>query len=262
MHLKYFIGHKKPEFNLWEGFQFIELPQQQQRENFSTFEYHCFNNKIFNEYSSLFYLNRNIENLKSENSLITICQHRRFVLNKKLGEISTNMPWSTVLTNQQVDELNINELITPINDNKYLIGTSVKVQSIMNQYASAHFLRDILKFSTVLIESEILSEKDILDFLNSEVLIPAPSCGSFRLDTHINIFCTLEKAAKVFWNFGYRPYADLYQSRVMGFLLERLNSFLLLKEISTFNLQHPQEGYTTLSTQDIEIPLTIGLYKN
>jgi hypothetical protein len=262
MHLKYFIGHKKPDFILWEDFQFIELPKQQQRENFGSFEYHKFNNKIFNEYSSLFYLNRKIENLKSENSLITICQHRRFVLNKKLGQTSGNMPWSTVLTNQQVNELNINELIKPINNDHYLIGTSIKVQSILSQYATAHFLRDILKFSTIIIESDILSEKDMLDFLNSEVLIPAPSCGSFRLDTHINIFCILEKAAKAFWNFGYRPYADQYQSRVMGFLLERLNSFLLIKEISAFNLRYFPEGYTTLSTQDLDTPLTFGLYKN
>jgi hypothetical protein len=94
-----------------------------------------------------------------------------------------------------------------------------------------------LKFTSILIDLELLTNAEALNFLNQQYVIPAPSCGTFPLAAFIEIFDLLELAANGFWNNGYRPYSDLYQCRVIGFLLERLNSFLLLSYVKNNSLK-------------------------
>jgi hypothetical protein len=251
-HLKLFVGHKKPDFPIWDGFDFYELPSQEKRSTHGLFKHHLYNDKIYNEYASLFLINRQIQESKRVPEFITICQYRRFVFNKKIGQKSKLTPWCTVLTYDQLSKINVHELYLPRNDQSYLIGSIINVPSIIDQYASAHFLRDILRFTSILIDLEILSDAAALNFLKFNLIIPAPSCGTFPANAFVNLFNIIENAAKGFWNNGYRPYGDEYQSRVMGFLLERLNSFLLINHPLIINSKKDLIGFTTLAGQNID----------
>jgi hypothetical protein len=123
--------------------------------------------------------------------------------------------------------------------------------SILQQYAEAHFIRDILQFTSTLIDLGILTDEDAFQFLNSKYLIPSPSCGTFTLSCFIDIFKTLELAAIGFWSNGYKSYDDQYQSRVVSFLLERLNSFLLISYINKRSLNiNNLLGFTTMVTPE------------
>jgi hypothetical protein len=81
-----------------------------------------------------------------------------------------------------------------------------------------------------LIDLEVLTNEEAFSCLNQEYLIPALSYGTFTIRSFISIFDKLEEAAKGFWSSGYRPYENKYQCRVVGFLLELLNSYLLISE--------------------------------
>jgi len=257
MHLKYFVGHKKPEFALWKDFIFFEIPNEYKAHELSgsLFSANYLNDKIFGEYSFLFAIRHSLKNQKYEaDDLITICQYRRFVLNKKMGQQSINAPWCMVLTQNEIENTSIQNEILPINHSSYLIGSAIKIDSTMNFYAQFHFLRDILRFTSILIDLEILTDEDAFNFLNQEFLIPSPSCGTFTIRTFISILDKLEEAAKGFWNSGYRPYENEYQCRVVGFLLERLNSFLLISEC----LKHTKDmsnliGFTTIISETLDI---------
>lgn len=107
--------------------------------------------------------------------------------------------------------------------------------SLLEQYASVHHIRDILRFSSALIDSEILSGAEVDEFLGTKFLIPSPSCGTFDVRSFLKIFETLEDSARAYWNDGYTPYDHPYQSRVCSFLLERLNSYLLVKHLAKEN---------------------------
>lgn len=234
-HLKYFIGHKKPEFPIWESFLFYEASNENSSEGDSSNAI-LSNHKIFNEYASLFHLKSTFDNLKNLDDLITICQYRRFVLNKKLGKQSINMPWCRVLTHKEAQSLKITNEYLPFPGNTYLIGSAIQIPSILQQYADHHSIRDILRFSSLLVDLGIFTNEDTFNFLNSQYLIPSPSCGTFTLGSFITIFRILEVAAMEFWSNGYKPYEDQYQSRVISFLLERLNSFLLISYLNQAHL--------------------------
>jgi hypothetical protein len=249
-HYKYFIGHTKPEFPIWENFSFYKLSDKKISETDSFREIYS-NHKIFNEYASLFHLRRTFDNSKNLDELITICQYRRFVFNKKIGRQSINMPWCTVLTNKEMKSLNVVNEYLPLTGNTYLLGSAIEIPSILQQYAGAHFIRDILQFTSTLIDLGILTNEDAFHFLNSKYLIPSPSCGTFTLRCFIEIFEILELAATGFWSNGYKSYNDQYQSRVVAFLIERLNSFLLISYLSKSSLNiNNLLGYTTMVTPE------------
>ena len=249
-HYKYFIGHKKPEFPIWENFSFYKVPDA----NFSetdSFGAISSNHKIFNEYASLFHLKHTFDNSKNLNELITICQYRRFVFNKKLGKQSLNMPWCMILTYKEIKLLSVTNEYLPLTGNAYLLGSIIKVPSILEQYAEAHFIRDILQFTSTLIDLGIFTNENAFDFLSSQYLIPSPSCGTFTLECFITIFEVLELAATGYWNNGYKPYDDQYQSRVVSFLLERLNSYLLISYLNKNSLNiNSLLGITTMVTPE------------
>jgi hypothetical protein len=260
-HHKFFIGHKKPEFPIWDNFSFYKPTDTNFSKTNSLSEIYS-NHKIFNEYASLFHLKNVYDNSKNLDELITICQYRRFVFNRKIGRQSIKMPWCTVLTNKEIKSFNVTDEYLPLTGNSYLLGSAIEVPSILQQYAGAHFIRDILQFTSTLIDLEILTNEDAFYFLNSKYLIPSPSCGTFTLGCFIEIFKTLELAALGFWRNGYKCYDDQYQSRVVSFLLERLNSFLLLSYLSKSSLNiNNLLGHTTMvtpensDTVDVEIGL-------
>ena len=245
---KYFVGHKKPDFPLWEDFSFYKVRDlESYREDSSSALY--LNHKLFNEYASLFHLRHTLQDSKNSHELITICQYRRFVFNKKIGRQSRNMPWCMVLTHEEILSLDVKGEYLPSAGNSYLIGSAIKIPSILEQYAKTHFLRDILQFTSRLIDAGVFTNQKALNFLNSQYLIPSPSCGTFPLKCFVTIFETLEFAAKSFWNNGYKSYDDDYQSRVMSFLLERLNSYLLISYLSDESLDiNKLLGTTTMVT--------------
>ena len=233
MHHKFFIGHRRPDFPLWEGFQFYDIPAELQQMVGSGFDQNFTDHRIFNEYSFLFLLRRQLERTAAANDLVTICQYRRFVLNRRVGQQSTTTPWSLTITPQEARHLRIVDEVLPAPGQSYLIGPGVLLEvGLLGQYSRVHFARDILRFTSAIVDAGLLADHQAFEFLSGNVLIPSPSCGTFRVDSFLQIFRLLEFAASSFWNNGFRPYQHQYQGRVCSFLLERLNSYLLLKYLA------------------------------
>ncbi len=241
---------------MWEGFSFLEINKDKDLCAGSSYKLNYLDDKIFNEYSSLFFLRRKMMEEGSAGDTLTLCQHRRFVLNKRMGRQSQNQSWVWVLSPVEVEGLDLHKEVLPLAGRSYLIGSAFDLpKGIMIQYAQAHFLRDILRFTSTLVDAEILTDQDALLFLTQTQLVPSPSCGSFRLACFLEVFAKLELAANAFWNSGYKAYRDSYQSRVCGFLLERLNSFLLLKYLHE---QGENIKQSTGSTTVVSDSLVIG----
>jgi hypothetical protein len=211
----------------------------------------------------LFALRRQLlDSSNKDGDIITIAQYRRFVLNFPLGKDSTNQSWVKVISTQEAEQFNLVDGLMPRHNQSYLLGSAVSlIDGISGQYAQVHFFRDILRFTSVLIDSEILSDNEANAFLNQKIFIPSPSCGSFTIELFIELFGQLEHAARVFWDNGYKVYDHPYQGRVCSFLLERLNSYLLLKHLLAKNLNLGSLlGHTTLVSNNLVIP--VGLTSN
>lgn len=254
MNQKYFVGHRKPDFPLWDGFDFFELEQPVQ--NSKPLEHHLADHRLLSEYASLFALRKYFIQSGITNGQLTIAQYRRFVLNVPLGMKCSNMSWARVLSPSAIREIPIQEEVLPATKQKYLIGSGIHLpKGILGNYATSHYTRDILRFTANLVDADLMSNTQAYLFLNYPYLIPSPSCGSFPLATFLDIMEKVEKAAGLFFEDGYLPYDDPYQGRVCGALIERYNSFLLLERLAKEGQPIDQvTGYTTLVSDQLEVP--------
>lgn len=239
---------------MWQGFEFFKpspLPL-----NASPLEQHLADHRLLSEYASLFDLSRVFAKQSDANSLITIAQYRRFVLNVPLGLKSTSPSWARVLSPQAMQDLHFQDELFPTPGKRYLIGSPLHVPGgILSNYAESHYTRDILQFTASLVDAGIMCNSEAYAFLSQPILIPSPSCGSFPLQGFLEIMQVLESATKAFFENGYQAYDDRHQGRVCGALIERLNSYLLIKQLSAQGISGDEvAGYTTLVSDTLEVP--------
>jgi hypothetical protein len=254
MNYRYFVGHRKPSFPIWKGFEYFELTQPP--ENASSITRLLADHRLLSEYAALFQLCRSLIDQCKGNEFITIAQYRRFVLNIPLGLKSSNLSWARVLSNEDMLDLSIAEEVLPSPGQSYLIGSGLSLPAgILGNYAGSHYTRDLLQFTSNLVDIELLTNAEAFHFLSQPILIPSPSCGTFPLNNFIKIMGKLETAAIAFFEHGYKPYEDPDQGRVCGALIERLNSYLLLKQLAEEGQNiHQVMGSTTVVSDSLEVP--------
>lgn len=232
--LKLFIGHKRPEFPIWTGYKHFGLENLPEKSGEMTDE--LLNHRLLNEYAFLFQLRRKLQDLHPYPQRVTLYQYRRFLVHENIGLPSKNLPWANVLSTSDVlaigDKLSL--LVGPSNGHNFQISPILKVEdSVLRQYARHHLCRDVLRFTSDLVDAKILTNNEALDLLTQKALIPTPACGTFETRFLLQALRTIEKATEVFLKNGYLAYSDPYQGRVMGFLLERFHSYLLLQHLSS-----------------------------
>ncbi len=101
---------------------------------------------------------------------------------------------------------------------------------ILDNYARYHHLEDLLVFAKFLGKENILTAVEIAQFLRGDILIPGSSIGVLSVENFRSVFSALAKASQFVNDPNYVARVG-YQRRNMGFMLERLNSYLLLKGI-------------------------------
>jgi len=203
------------------------------------------------EYSQLLWLYDHFDAIVSKYDYIRIFQYRRFVAQNEFG-LPCSQPWAKRI---RMDELSqhpnefsrscAGELFNrPFHFNGGMLG----------QYASAHVLEDIFNFSKFLIEESIFDPQRASLFLKEALMIPSGNIGTFRTVTLREILSTLKQAAAFLRSSYFVPRSG-YQRRVMGFLLERLTSYLILMRIADC-ASEPNFGHYIIISNDHIIPNT------
>ncbi|MGL4767879.1 MAG: DUF4422 domain-containing protein [Formosimonas sp.] len=188
------------------------------------------------EYAQLLWLYKNIDTIAQHKEYLHIFQYRRFcATHATVGQATENNPWSFAI--QEADLIHFeNEFYK--HKNQELFNTVVQFEANMvNCYAGVHVLEDMEHFGRFLAEQCILSPEEVQDFFSSFILIPACNIGVFKIPTFKAIFSILEKAAQ-FLHSEYFIQREGYQRRSVGFLLERLNSYLILAFVKQGILPH------------------------
>ena len=242
--LKLFIGHKPPTFGMWPNFTYCS----QQSDEFSL---PCddlldqISDKILSEYHSLFLLRRKLLEAGMVEGSITICQHRRFVLNSPLGVNAENQSFARVIDASTAARINT-QLLEP-KHGSFLIGTPLNMScTLLDQYHAHHPIRDILRFLSDLVDANLLDSADVHSILTANSFIPAPACGVFPMIAFHAIFELLEQCALA-WHANGFVGRETYQGRSSSFLLERLNSYLLLHFLRGNGVDCKKvTGFTTL----------------
>jgi len=184
------------------------------------------NGQSLSEYAQLFWVYENLDKLMGDRKFIRIFQYRRFcATHKSVGKPSENNPWSTVI---QKDDLAAYDDSFSRHSERELFNTPVCLQSgVVFQYACVHVLEDILNFSCFLLEKKIFDDQTVLAFFNARDFIPACNMGVFTRETFRQVYSILSQAKEFLYSNRFVLRAG-YQRRSVGFLLERLNSFLII----------------------------------
>jgi hypothetical protein len=188
------------------------------------------NGSSLSEYVQLLWIMDHLREIASHCAYIRIFHYRRLVAREepKVGRRSLNLPWATVINEYELgafdtsfDRISSQELFnTPV---RFLGG-------MIGQYAANHVLEDLLNFASFLMEQGIFDSTETARFLAEEYHIPSCNIGVFTRETYLSIFGVLQRAAQ-FVNshrFIARPG---YQRRSVGFLLERLHSYIIFRRI-------------------------------
>lgn len=147
-------------------------------------------------------------------------------------------------------ELSISE---PTSGREFLVAQPLYCEiSIVGQYAVSHYRRDILDYASLAVEMGIFDSDDASDFLREKYLIPGGAeFGIFPKAWLTDTLFEIERLARQYLHrYGRRLKAyGGYQVRALGFLSERLGSFLLLRHLKDkYSNDIPVEifGYMTV----------------
>jgi len=179
------------------------------------------------EYAQLLWLYKHVDGILVNLQYLNLFQYRRFVSPElSIGVKSVNGPWITTIKESELELYA--HCFNRINTTS-CFNTPITVSGgVIAQYANTHILDDLLNFTRYLIEIKLFSPIAAASFLRYPNMVPASSVGIYHVDIFKKLFSFLEKAAG-FLNSPYFVVRDGYQRRSMGFLLERLHSFLILE---------------------------------
>ena len=226
--LKIMIGHRRPEFALWPGHRFACFEPEHESDFVLERDEECESllpDRLIGEYYFLFCLLKTLQK-RPLPQRICISQYRRFVAREPIGRPSSNAPHARTLRAEEASSPQVAKLLSP-KSGDWLIGSALKTQSVMSQYARHHPVRDWLRFLADAIDDVAIDHKLALKASEESVLIPAPSVGVFPTPTFLEHLKVLRRASLSFRNSGYVARTD-YQRRSIGFCIERLHSCLIL----------------------------------
>jgi len=198
-----------------------------------------------------------IKRLPLNAQLIEISSYRKKILPSPEGIEAPSYPTMRELSLQGI--LNQTELsaFIPKADFEFLVAQPRYFKkSIIGQYAACHHRQDILDYTSIAVEMGVLNSDSASIFLASKHFIPGGvELGIYPADWLTQTLSNIESVSRQFLN-RYRVRLEkynAYQVRAIGFLSERLGSFLLIRHLTTqYSNKIPTEifGYMSVIVAD------------
>ena len=259
MNNNFVIGHVRPSIKFPDEFGFVTARPECSTDVLIETELltqQGLTDRRIGEYHFLFALRKKLESSNTK-GLVTIAQYRRFVSSTAIGVPSQNMSYARVISSQASQSFPLERLLKPIVGD-WLLSTATKVSiCVANQYAKHHELRDWWRFLSDAIDAGCITNEDSRLASLAGTMIPAPSNGVFPVHAFLTQLQILETAALAFIRGGFIERPD-YQRRSLGFCLERLHSYLILRDIANTGLALDKlSGYQIVVSDTAEVFKTV-----
>lgn len=151
----------------------------------------------------------------------------------------------------------LSSVILPPNDSGFLVAQPLYfANSIIGQYGECHYCQDILDYTSLAIEIGVLDNESAAEFLYAKQFIPGGAeFGIFPKSWLVPALSKIERVGRQFLcRYGDRiKEYNQFQIRALGFLSERLGSFLLISHLSekySNNIPADIFGYMTCLVEE------------
>ncbi len=176
-----------------------------------------------------------IERFAGSADLIEISLHRKRILLSPVGVVSPVLGGWELSVEESREKTELSSVIIPPNESGFLVAQPLYLKdSIIGQYAECHYSRDLLDYTSTAIELGVLNNHTAAEFLITKHLIPGGiEFGIFPKSWLVPALSEIERVGRQFLSsYGDRiKLYDKFQIRALGFLSERLGSFMLLRHL-------------------------------
>jgi hypothetical protein len=196
-----------------------------------------------------------------ETRQVGICHYRKFVTRYRIGQSGPDdHSVMDVITRHGVMESALADCMLP-EDDKFLLVKPAHltcngaIQSYLAGYTNAHHVEDLLRFIAVAVELGVLDMHEVIPlFAETFFMVGGVELGVFPADFWLPTIGRLEEVTWACVNQHLTRREGAGQARLWGYCMERLSSFLLLKQLRTLGgeaaLSGGHFGHLTLITED------------
>ncbi|QLL07800.1 hypothetical protein [Mycobacterium vicinigordonae] len=176
-----------------------------------------------------------IEKFSADADLIEVSSYRKRVLPVRLGTESRIYPTMRELRLGDTTATADLAAFTPVDNLEFLVAQPLHIKkTVVGHYGLVHHRRDILDYASLAIETGVLDADSAAEFLAAEHFIPCGiELGIYPKSWLKRTWSKIELVGRQFLiRHGDRVKKyNRYQVRAVGFLGERLGSYLLIRHL-------------------------------
>lgn len=178
------------------------------------------------------YISELLQERPTEGRSVCVFQYRKLISSTPIGTPAVNYPFMRML-GMPFGKDRLAEILASYATNLLVPHPFIMSEGMLAQYATYHRVEDFLLLTRLAIEHQVLLASEITTFFDTRLFVPGGiEFGIFPCYLYIGL---LERLRPIVDEFLTRhapiePHHG-YQRRALSFFVERLSSYLLLKEL-------------------------------
>ncbi len=183
------------------------------------------------EYATLFALRRRLQDEWGGDTpppgqeMVGISHYRRFAVTRPVPGGTPSFVYDLVAPQRFADLPR--DLFVPPHATLVLPAPVTFAYPVLTQYGLAHPVEDLLRFMAIAIDLGVVDDETVWRFLGGDTMLVAPSVGVYPAEWLVTVLELMEAVVDEF-EARFPTSREGYQSRAVGFCLERLHSLMTL----------------------------------
>lgn len=182
-------------------------------------------------------------------------QYRKFVSPKPGHRQSPNMPYAFSCRANEADALFPSSDDLASLHGLLMTTPPLPIQSMAYNYSAFHLAEDFAAFMISLRSTGFFDDRRCMQFINCNILYPSSSLGLHKTGIFLR-HMEIMMAAWTHFAENFHVRRDGFQRRSGGFLLERLQGFLLYEELMTNKVPRAEHNHLIVVSETLAVQPT------